>query len=427
MTSEGQLEWRNKVLWGSGLLSLFLSISISLGGEIRENVSLALISSYLSLFIINIALELRDDPDEIDFEQLEAAGIKYDRRSKINVIGDLRNQGINAYSFGKSRYIYQDYFEKTNDIDPNMVFPLGGISKVVSVECNETGEWLIFDSDKFGFNNKDTAYDSIPPDILIVGDSFAFGSCVKQSENISGQLQKGGHSVISMGVTGSGPLSQLATLKEYGPHLKPKSVVWVYYNGNDLRDLLYEKDVPILMEYFKKGFSQNLVSKQKQIDLLWKNFMAKLEKKKKFGVLKPDSFFTRNNIKNIIVLMNIRKLLGLHPKTLLHTNMVAEKSTLDLFKSILMESKASLAKWGGNFYFVFLPGRAKKNPGSQANYKNVKKIVKELDIPFIDFQKHLFSMKDPDSFFPFRKRKVHYNPEGYKLLADFISKEAFGK
>ena len=39
---------------------------------------------------------------------------------------------------------------------------------------------------------------------------------------------------------------ELATLKEYGPTLKPKLVLWFYYEGNDLRDLDgWEKNSPL--------------------------------------------------------------------------------------------------------------------------------------------------------------------------------------
>jgi len=35
----------------------------------------------------------------------------------------------------------------------------------------------------------------------------------------------------------NGPLAELASLVEYGPLIKPKTVIWLYYEGNDPTDL----------------------------------------------------------------------------------------------------------------------------------------------------------------------------------------------
>ena len=36
-------------------------------------------------------------------------------------------------------------------------------------------------------------------------------------------------SVVNLGIHGSGPLVELATLKEYAESVRPKKVFWVYY------------------------------------------------------------------------------------------------------------------------------------------------------------------------------------------------------
>ena len=43
-------------------------------------------------------------------------------------------------------------YKKLND--KLSFLPLGGISKSITVHCNEIGEWSIYQSDKYGFNNK---------------------------------------------------------------------------------------------------------------------------------------------------------------------------------------------------------------------------------------------------------------------------------
>ena len=59
---------------------------------------------------------------------------------------------------------------------------------------------------------------------------------------------------------------ELAILKEYAELKKPKKVLWVYYEENDLINLIDEATSIILKSYMKEKFSQNLISRQKEID-----------------------------------------------------------------------------------------------------------------------------------------------------------------
>ena len=56
-------------------------------------------------------------------------------------------------------------------------------------------------------------------------------------------------------MAGNGPLIELATLKEYLPN-KVNKVLWLYYEGNDLKDLKNEMNNKILRKIFQR---KNLV------------------------------------------------------------------------------------------------------------------------------------------------------------------------
>lgn len=116
--------------------------------------------------------------------------------------------------------------------------PLSTRSRAVMLGCNEGDQrdFPIWHTDRYGFNNDDTVYASSAR-ILIVGDSFAWGSCVQQSENVAAVLRRAGYPTSSVGVGGYGPIFELATLKEYGERFKPKIVLWLYFDGNDISDL----------------------------------------------------------------------------------------------------------------------------------------------------------------------------------------------
>ena len=64
--------------------------------------------------------------------------------------------------------------------------------------------------------------------------------------------------------------------------------------------------------------------------------------------------------------------------------------------------------------------RFKKKNYSQINYNEVKTIVRNLNIPFIDINELVFEkQKDKLELFPFEKFG-HYNVKGYKYVAEAI-------
>ena len=52
------------------------------------------------------------------------------------------------------------------------VLPLAGISNIVTVLCNESGKYEIYESDEHGFHNPKALWNSRPFDIAAVGRFF---------------------------------------------------------------------------------------------------------------------------------------------------------------------------------------------------------------------------------------------------------------
>ena len=97
----------------------------------------------------------------------------FDTRTKLEVIDDLRKKNEKVYPL----YI-PSYF--LNQKTENDLFPLSGVSESVNVVCNETGEWFIYNSDKYGFNNLNKNWKK-KIDIAVLGDSFVLGECVNEN------------------------------------------------------------------------------------------------------------------------------------------------------------------------------------------------------------------------------------------------------
>ena len=77
-------------------------------------------------------------------------------------------------------------------------------------------------------------------DFMLVGDSFAQGYCVERRSNIAGILESKGSYAINLVTAGNGPLVNFTVIKEYIELLKPKNIIWIYFEGNDLTDLRLE-------------------------------------------------------------------------------------------------------------------------------------------------------------------------------------------
>ncbi len=88
--------------------------------------------------------------------------------------------------------------------------------------------------DKNGFRNDQ---DLTSAEIAVIGDSYIESPMIPGSLLATTRLAEiQRKTVANLGQSGYGPQQELAVLKRYALPLHPKSVVWVFYEGNDLRD-----------------------------------------------------------------------------------------------------------------------------------------------------------------------------------------------
>jgi hypothetical protein len=89
--------------------------------------------------------------------------------------------------------------------------------------------------DRRGFRNDEELEQA---DIAVVGDSFVEGAQVRQPMLMTFHLHTlMGVRVANLGVTGYGPQQELLVAKRYAMGLHPTTLVWMFYEGNDLRDM----------------------------------------------------------------------------------------------------------------------------------------------------------------------------------------------
>jgi hypothetical protein len=356
--------------------------------------------------------------------------VKFDFRSKIELIRDLRLEGIDAVPSIVPLLLLRkggdDQLKSKLNIRGGEVFPLGGISNRVTVFCNETGRYLIYDSDEHGFHNPRGIWQSNQMPIVAVGDSFAVGGCVPSGKGFVSLIRNHYPGTLNLGMPGAGPLTMLAALKEYLPAVRPKIVFWFYSGGGSIENLQTEEHSPLLMRYLEDHFKQNLVDRQPEIDQALLKYSER-QMSKELGRQEKEALNVHvisTQLVNIAKLSTLREKMGLvlgaSPQ-----DSVATKTKMALFRTILLDAKKTAADSGATLYFVYLPPWERyANPelASQTDHRYrdwVLTLVKSLDIPTIDIDPAFQAQKDPLSLFSFR-RFGHYNEEGHRVVAEKV-------
>jgi hypothetical protein len=429
--------------------AMLLFISIRLRPSYKINIILSLISVAAAVFFLEIAVTIwfglpsviEAQNRRIRAEAAKKAGIDYDARSKLQVFLDLVSQGVDAIpSFDRPLLKEQSggVMESEITINSTELLPLALLSNKLVVFCNESGRFLTYKSDNHGFHNPAHLWDITAVDIVAVGDSYVQGYCVE--ENFVDLIRKRYPATLNLGMEGNGPLAMLATLKEYANVVKPKVVLWFYYEGNDLADLSREQKSHLLRLYLTKGFSQGLFNRQAEIDRALTSYLETVKARSSLST-KLQELSTRlgaigkwqTEISSILRLCQLRQRLGLvYGKA--GNSMVgssldpASSETVKSVSSragpiyeILLEAKRSVNSWGGKLYFVYLPSYNRYVPGEElgGHRDEILSLVGEAGIPIIDIHQRFEKHADPPSLFPFRL-SGHFDQEGHRLVAEEV-------
>lgn len=404
--------YKSEIFWGGSrrnfyftyyvilFISLLLLIFLNYVNESLRKKSYILISSSIILiYLFEIAL-VNFSKSEIINKKLEI-NKNYDTRGKFQVYEELKD---------KENISLTITAEKKNKFRS-----LSGASKIKTIFCNENGDYSFFLSDRYGFNNPDNEWDKKTIDYLLLGNSFVQGACVDRPKDISSQIRKiSNKTVLNLGYRNHGPLSQLATLKEYyNPRVK--NVIWFYSEDNDLSILRNEIKSKILLNYLNGAFIQNLTNYQKDIDI---EIRKLINKKIRDGKIKQ--------LLDIVKLKSVRLFLY---KFLPDKYQPIKKDLKfnDMFAKILIQAKNFSENNNSRFYFVYLPDFKRFNSKNydNRNYTKIKKLLITSDIKLIDINDLVFKKaNNPLIFFPY-EMYGHYNELGYKKIAEKILQYIF--
>jgi hypothetical protein len=311
---------------------------------------------------------------------------------------------------------------------------LAGLAGVTTVHCNESGTYNIYPGDEHGFNNPKGIWTLPAIDIAVIGDSFTHGACVAEPENFVARLRSRFPATLNLGMGGSGPLIELATLKEYLPAVKPRVVLWAFAY-NDPGDLAGEFEIPFLQPYKGNDFVQDLASVQDRLDerrkdilramaedaRRWPGWLSKISLHRgRFPLWVQDLVTGQDSTRlgRIIRLHTIHQFIAPH---LLQTQ--ESRNTApgpDAFRDILLDAKRTVESWGGSLYLLYVPdyGLLKYRDDASPARRYAFDAAAGAGVPIIDLYPAFTAHPDPLSLFPFPY--AHYSEAGYRLAGDAI-------
>ena len=304
---------------------------------------------------------------------------------------------------------------------------MGGVSRRVTVLCNEGGRHVDYVSDERGFHNPEGIWSSDPLEIAAIGDSFAHGYCVPSNANFVARLRESHPRTLNLGIAGTGPLAQLAVLFEYVRPLRPAVVLWFYYEENDLKELIQEVRSPLLMRYPGGEFSQALSGLQAEIDAaLDRHYDEAIVREREFeGAVDAergtDEGKVASALRAVLAPAQLTYIRGRMGQILRVLTREVQGPPMDLFGEILKEADTQVGSWGGKLYFVYLPSRDRFVLRRQFRQEEVLDIVRGARIRLIDVETAFRETGDPLAQFPFR-RFGHYNEAGHRLVAETVLK-----
>ena len=383
----------------------------------RVNACIVIISVIFSLYFTELAIQQSNYVTWIFYKAFR----NDDTREKTRVITDMRDEGIPAYAAILPSSI------KPFKVRGITIQVLSGLSNKTSVLCNEGLGYIVYQSDRYGFRNEDSVWDLKRHDIVAVGDSFIQGNCVPIG--IVGHMRKVHSNTISLGSQGAGPLNMLGTMAEYLPRLKPRHILWFYFEGNDMSDLRTEIRRKSLLKYLEPNHRFDIPFLKKEIDkklsVIHESMLAKRLKENRLNRVKTH-VLPLKGLFDVLLLRNLRRALNLNFLGLDRSEgyfppkgKIAEHE-FKIFEAALRRAKILSTQHSAKIHFVYLPELwpiSYRTMDKQSTRQRVISIANQAGIPIIDLHPQMSKMKLSDLF---ETGYGHFNDDGAKIVADLV-------
>ncbi len=411
-----------------------LGILLSVSALLPNRLFARLAAPPLTLLIPLLAFEIINS-----LEPLLAASSSQDPRSKRQMVEELRKTGAPTFPAAFPTL----FFDQPLSVDGQSILPLSGAANVETVLCQEALGWAVYPSDRFGFNNPDTAW-QLPDQIVVLGDSFVHGACLPPEATFTDLIRQRGHATLNLGMSDDGPLLMLATLLEYESLLHPKTVVWAYYDGNDLYrrdgagpwrgDIERESAMPILRAYLEIDQRQRLPEQSAQINLALKSYLEQAIQASETGPARhEETAFTPAQWRRLLSLQSTlgmirHALYGLPNGTAqredvrLQRDAIGIEQDLALLSRVLAKVHSHSERKGSRTVFLYLPSveEFSRSTGPHPLRSQVLELAEKAGFEIVDMEEIFRRKGDIAANYAFGMRGGHFSPLGHRRVADAL-------
>jgi hypothetical protein len=221
---------------------------------------------------------------------------------------------------------------------------LSGVPDARVMLCSRGDQAVVYRADRYGFRNPDAIHDA-PVDRMLLGDSFVEGICLPDAQDLVGRARALRPATVGLGIRGAGPLFELAMLGRFGPVIRPKWTVIVFYEGNDWENLEHELRFGWLDDALDKhprfGPAIMPAAQRAGIERMLATWDAG-------GPVEATLELRKSNLlRNTLALHQTWTQLGLgYPKV---------APTMPVYGDILARTRAIAAGWGGRVALMYVP------------------------------------------------------------------------
>lgn len=282
------------------------------------------------------------------------------------------------------------------------------------------GQQLWYRTDRHGFGNDDSHWGR-PVDVAVVGDSFVEGICLDQEDRLVPRLRAAGLAALNLGVRGSGPLVELARIREYAAKLRPRVVVWSYYEGNDVMwltsngfpsDLEREAAEPALTSYVEGKGDQGLLSPAGFPEARWETVQSELSFDYGLGG------FLRLE-RTIAMAASAIAREGRHCMGQ-HCPAVYRRRMMPVFAAALARARAEVDAAGGRLVFLYLPEGRSVRGRLHPLRDDVLATARALGLPVVDLLPAFQAQGNGAGLFDGPNFSGHYSPAGMALVTEAL-------
>ncbi len=347
-------------------------------------------------------------------EIVERAGRTPDRRSRLEVVRDLRKSDSTAVP-NMWALAFLDVARRSGGPEPELL-PLSGRGGALTVLCNEGDGWRTFSADHHGFANPDSAWDD-SVNVMLVGDSYAMGQCVRTNETPMALLREKGRKGLTVGNSSNGPLISFATFREYVEPVRPKHVIWLFFQ-NDIDELQTELREAQLLAYLDEDHGQKLMARRAARDSALDAVIANVVD----GTVARDvSAPWSRRVRGVLTLYSLRQIAG---RTFGRARPLDDRSR-DALTRMLTETRDRTKAWGGDLTIVYLPSWEQfklGSPNGDTLRATLAREAKALDVPMLDATTAIRA-NDVWASFPLGEAiTAHYSALGNLRLAGALSR-----